>query len=203
MQYYHELVMQKSWEELTALRAKIEFILIGGWAVFLYAKTLKSKDIDIIVDYSQLPVLARHYQLNKNDRLHKYEAVKGEVQIDIYLPHFSQLGIPVEEVIKQTTSLEGFTVIEINMLFALKLFTLSQRGRTPKGRKDFLDLISLFTADQCDRQVIQGHLKKYKLQLTLVSFSELLQETSDLPELGLNQHRFSKVKSALKETLLS
>ena len=88
------------------------------------------------------------------------------------------------------------------MLFALKLFTLSQRGRTPKGRKDLIDLVSLFITDKCDTQIIQDHIKKYQLQFTLVSFAELLHDTSDLPELGLNQHRFSKVKSALKKALI-
>src|SRR3990167_8592495 len=104
MEYYHDLVTQKSWEELTQLTKFLDFVLIGGWAVYLYTKTLKSKDIDIIVDFDQLKLLQEHYQLNKNERLKKYEAVKGEVQIDIYLPHFSALGIPVEELIKHSAS---------------------------------------------------------------------------------------------------
>ena len=50
-EFYHELITEKSFKILQDLRKKIKFILIGGWAVFLYARTLKSKDIDIIIDY--------------------------------------------------------------------------------------------------------------------------------------------------------
>ena len=95
MAYYHDLVTERSWEELQTLRKKLDFVLIGGWAAYLYTKTLKSKDIDLLCDFSELPKLAQHYPLTKNERLKKYEAVKGEVQMDIYLPHYSELGIPV------------------------------------------------------------------------------------------------------------
>ena len=54
MEYYHDLVTQKSWEELQQLRKIIDFVLIGGWATYLYTKTLKSKDIDIIKTLSTL-----------------------------------------------------------------------------------------------------------------------------------------------------
>ena len=50
MQYYHDIITEKSFEFLQELKKKFNFVLIGGWAVFLYARTLKSKDIDIIVD---------------------------------------------------------------------------------------------------------------------------------------------------------
>lgn len=40
MPFYHNLITQKSWEVLKKLKAKYDFILIGGWAVFLYTKSL-------------------------------------------------------------------------------------------------------------------------------------------------------------------
>ena len=78
----------------------------------------------------------------KNERLKKYEAVKGVVQIDIYLPHFSEIGIPVEVLLQQPNSIEGFTLLQPDYLLTLKIYTLGQRGRTAKGQKDFLDIIS-------------------------------------------------------------
>jgi len=54
MPYYHDLIAQKSWQLLQSLGKKFDFVLIGGWAVFLYTGALKSKDIDLILDYPQL-----------------------------------------------------------------------------------------------------------------------------------------------------
>jgi len=194
MDYYHNIVTQKSWEELQRLKKTTDFILIGGWAIYLYTKTLKSKDIDIIVDFDKLPILEKHYVINKNDRLRKYEAKKEEVQIDIYLPHYSALGIPVEDLAQQTRNLEGFTVIDNNYLFTLKLYTLSQRGRSPKGRKDFIDMISLIGAKALEWEKVEKIIREYNLQDAIANFKEFLSEYHEIPELNLNRHQLAQLK---------
>ena len=40
MQYYHEIVTEKSFKFLQGLKKRYRFILIGGWAVFLYSRSL-------------------------------------------------------------------------------------------------------------------------------------------------------------------
>lgn len=199
MEYYHSLITQKSWEELILLKEKIGFVLIGGWAIYLYAKSLKSKDIDIIVDFDQLPILEKHYQLSKNERLQKYEARKDEIEIDIYLPHYSQLGIPVEDLQKQTENIEGFQVLSSAYLLALKIFTLSERGRSPKGRKDFLDIISLIIAQKDILLKTRDIIKQYAIQEQLKTFLEFLKENSQLAELNLSSHHFAKLKKEILE----
>ncbi|MBU3935685.1 hypothetical protein KJ909_03355, partial [Patescibacteria group bacterium] len=72
--FYHDIITQKSWEELTKLGKTCKFVLIGGWAVYLYTKTLKSKDIDILTEYEELGNLRKIYDVAKNERLKKYEA---------------------------------------------------------------------------------------------------------------------------------
>ena len=71
MAYYHDIITQKSWEELKILNKRIEFVIIGGWATYLYTRELKSKDIDIIVDYDNLGRLKEAYGVTKNERLKK------------------------------------------------------------------------------------------------------------------------------------
>jgi len=201
MNFYHDLVTQKSWQELQNLVKVTKFILIGGWAIYLYTKALKSKDIDIIIDFHALSALQRHYQIYKNDRLQKYEAVKDEVQIDIYLPHFSNLGIPVADLINNSRSFAGFTLLEPNYLFILKLYVLKKRGRTPKGRKDFLDLLALIQAKVCNFDQIDEILHHYhllELKSTLVTF---ISENTQIPELKLNSHQYARLKSELSELL--
>lgn len=46
MAYYNDLITEKSWQYLQTLRRETNFVLIGGWAVYLYTKSLKSKDFD-------------------------------------------------------------------------------------------------------------------------------------------------------------
>lgn len=195
MAYYHDLITEKSFSELKTLRQTVDFVLIGGWAVYFYTHQLKSKDIDIIINYGQLPKLSNDYELTKNDRLTKYEARKDEVQIDIYLPHYSKLGIPVEKLIDNTKQVEGFTLIDPNYLYVMKLYTLTQRGRSSKGRKDFIDLISLIKSEQIDMQTVGKIVEEYQIDITI--FGQMLSENYDLPELELNRHHFAKIKAAL------
>lgn len=201
MEYYHSLVTEKSFKELYLLSKISSFVLIGGWAVYFYTKSLKSKDIDIIVEYGELESLGKNYQLYKNNRLAKYEAVKGEVQIDIYLPYYSKLGIPVEKLLTCFASIEGFKVLDINYLFALKLFTLSQRGRSAKGRKDFLDLVSLTNSKKCDLKIICDIVKEYNLGSSLVVLKQFLGESYEILELELNKHKFARLKEHILKNI--
>jgi len=197
MEYYHNLITQRSWIELQNLKKMIDFVLIGGWAVYLYTGALKSKDIDIIVEFDKLPILGKHYQLNKNSRLNKYEAIKEDVQIDIYLPHYSNLGIPAEQLAKQTSYLEGFKVLESNYLMVLKLYTLKQRGRSVKGKKDFVDILSLMLSKSINLEKVSKIVEMYSLQASFNCFREFLAEYYEVPELGLNKHQFSKMKKEI------
>lgn len=201
MAFYHDVITEKSWEELQALKRLIPFVLIGGWAVYLYTKALKSKDIDIIIDFDQLPVLEKNYVLTKNNRLKKYEARKGSVEIDVYLPHFSELGIPVADLLQKKTAHEGFSLVERDVLIALKIFTLSQRGEGPKGEKDFIDIMSLFhMADASSDKVCQV-LKQYRLEKAWEPFLKYLGQYTALPELHWNAHQFSKIKKKIKSSI--
>ena len=197
MAYYHELVTQKSWQELQRLKKNHDFILIGGWAVYLYTKTLKSKDIDIIVDFDQLPALEKEYQVTKNDRLKKYQALKDEIEIDMYLPHYSQIGIPVADLVKQAQVVAGFTVLKPNYLIALKFFTLKQRGHSVKGQKDFIDIISLLRAEKLDWKEIKTLVTQYTLASSIENFKETLDTYYEVPELNLNKHTFARLKKRI------
>ena len=198
MAYYHDLITEQSWQELIQLKKLIPFVLIGGWATYLYTKSLKSKDIDIIIDYPVLSRLKVAYDIRKNDRLHKYEAVKGPVQIDIYLPHYSKLGIPAEEIMTHSRTMEGFTVVSPNTLFTLKMITLVDRGRTPKGRKDFLDLLAITKSQTIDYQSVIQLLTIHNQLSAVSTFKTFLDETTHIQELNLNTHSYAKLKKQIQ-----
>ncbi len=199
MAYYHDILTTKSWEELKRIKGQLDFVLIGGWAVYLYTRALKSKDIDILISYDGLDKLRLLYpNVYKNERLSKYEAVLEDIQVDVYLPHFSKIGLPVEELVQHTKLVDGFTVLDPNYLMVLKIITYADRKGTSKGRKDFLDLVSLLKsgAPKFSEVAYITQINEFDRQ-----FNQFLNDfmmTSEVKELGLNPYGFSRLKRALK-----
>lgn len=194
MNFYHNLITQKSWQLLQDLRKKYQFILIGGWAVFLYTHALKSKDIDLVTEYEELEKLKREFEVSKNERLRKYEARKEEMEIDIYVPFYSNPGIPAEDLKNFTDSLEGFTVVEKEVLAILKQKALLARGRSVKGRKDLADLVSLFALADFDWDKYGNLVKQYGVKEYLNFTQKILRTTFQIGEIGLNVHQFARFK---------
>jgi len=201
MEYYHDLIIEKSFKILQDLKREFDFILIGGWAIFLYTKALKSKDIDIIVDYDELEKFKKEFDIVKNERLKKYEAKIEQIDIDIYLPYYSNIGLPVEEVKKYTQSIEGFNVPIPEILLILKTYTFFQRKNTTKGRKDLIDIFSLLSKEMINWQEYKELIKKYNLEEMSEKLKELVSSTKNLPELNLLNHQLSRLKRKILENL--
>lgn len=201
MAYYHDIITQKSWEELKTLNKKVKFVLIGGWATYLYTRQLKSKDIDILINYDELGKLKESYEVIKNDRLKKYEARKGEIQIDIYLPHYSEIGIPADILINNLISLEGFKVLKKEFLICLKIYVFNIRANSPKGEKDFLDILSLFKSGVGDIIGIREIKESYNLEKQFAYFLNFLDERVEALEIGLNKHSYKRLKTEISSSL--
>jgi len=195
--FYQSIVTEKSWKMLQMLKKDIDFILIGGWAVYLYTKTLKSKDIDIIVDYQELDKIKKNFQLIKNDRLRKYEIKKEGIDINIYLPYFSDLGLPVEKLIKHQDRNQGFTILKKEVLLVTKLKAYQGRGVTIKGVKDKIDIISLVLLPDFDFDFWRNFIKKERISVYSELIDKILLEIKEVPELNLNQHAFAKKKKEI------
>lgn len=196
MAYYHDLITEKSWEKLQELKRRYRFILIGGWAVYLYTKGLKSRDIDFICDYEELEKLKRTFDLVKNERLKKYEIHMGEFDVDIYTPFFSEFLIPIPELQTMRRSLRGCVVLEPEPLLFLKQKAFEDRAGSAKGEKDRLDIISLLK-DAVDLKKYERLAEQYRLQRYLEQLRNIVQETRSVPELGLSEHAFARFKKNL------
>lgn len=199
MEYYHRLITEKSFQFLQQLKQHYQFVLIGGWAVFLYARSLKSKDIDIIIDYAELGKIRDEHEIFKNDRLKKYELKTGEFDVDIYLPHYSELGLDIEEIKKRTIIKEGFTVPLPEILFLLKLFAWKERRGSPKGQKDELDIFSLAVLPEFSWESYQAFAADFDFGAYHGLFLELLRKTVSIKELELNEQKFAKIKRIILE----
>ncbi|MBU2635281.1 hypothetical protein KJ841_02300 [Patescibacteria group bacterium] len=200
MEYYQNLITEKSFKVLQNMKRKYKFILIGGWAVFLYTHSLKSKDIDLIIEYEELEKLKKEFNLNKNDRLKKYEIIVDEIDIDLYLPFYSNPGIKAEEIKNYLNSLEGFSVPKPEILLTLKQKAYSKRLGSPKGEKDKIDIIGLLSLD-LDFKLYKKILKKYNMENYAKDLKNLLNLTTEVPELKLNQFKYSKLKKKVLKQL--
>lgn len=193
MDYYREIVTEKSWATLQAIAKEYVFVLIGGWAVWLWTKRLKSKDIDLVVDFAGLGKLKERYPLTKNDRLTKYEAVDGQVSIDIYVPYWSVVGIPAEDLLSMAVPREGFRVIPPEALLVTKQIAYHARAGSSKGRKDLVDIISLLLLEDFSWDLFQKLASRYNPDLPGL-LKDLISNQTTVPELSLSTHAYSRVK---------
>jgi hypothetical protein len=171
--------------------------------VYLYTKGLKSKDIDIIIDYDQLAKLKSDYDVYKNERLKKYEIKKEGIDVDIYLPHFSHLGLPVIEVVKHQEKVETFSLPKKEVLLITKQAAHQKRKASLKGQKDMIDMIALMTLDDFDFRLYKKIVQENHLTHYAVGSVEIISQTKQIHELGLNRHYFAKKKEEILAQLRS
>ncbi|HAT74732.1 MAG TPA: hypothetical protein DCS28_01665 [Candidatus Moranbacteria bacterium] len=201
MQFYNDIITQKSFVYLQTLKKKYDFVLIGGWAVFLYSKSLKSKDIDIIIDYKVLAEMKKDGEVFKNERLSKYEINTGNFDIDIYVSHYSQLGIEIEEIKKIAIQKEGFIVPALEILFLMKLFAWHNRRGSSKGQKDELDIFSLAFLPEFDWKKYLEFVERFNFVEYGKEFAQLLKNTRSIKELDINEQRMAKIRKKILEEL--
>jgi len=201
MEFYHDLITQKSFNFLKQLKKNYDFVLIGGWAVFLYSHALKSKDIDVIIDYETLGKLKESYEVTKNDRLKKYEVKTGQFDIDIYLPHYSDLGIEVEKIVQSAVIRKGFTIPQLEALFLLKLRAWQSRSGSAKGKKDELDVLSLAILPEFNWKELKILVKDHSLDVEYQAFTTLLKNTRNIKELGVHEQQMSKLRKNILKKL--
>ena len=195
-EFWNEFVTEKSFEKLVELSKKYKFIVIGGWAAYLLTGLHKSKDIDLVVDYDTLFNMKKEYAINKNDRLKKYEIKFGEFDVDLYLPAFSRLMLPIKVIAENAIRIKGLTSPKPEALVILKQGAEIDRRNTIKGRKDMIDIITILVLSNFDIGFYRKLLKNEKLEHLeheLVSIVKRF-DLKDLKYLGMNVKEFSEWK---------
>ena len=202
-EFWNEAVTKASWDRLTWLAGQFDFILIGGWAAYLWTKTHKSKDIDIIVDYGVLDELRRSYPLVKNERLRKYEIKQDSFDIDIYVPHYSRLALPVEILSRHTRRVEGIRTVMPEALVILKQGAEIERRGSMKGTKDRIDILALLIYSGFDLKRYRALLKEFRLERFEKELRRNLEEfdPKDADFLSFNHQEFIKWKRSFLEKL--
>jgi hypothetical protein len=200
MEFWQDWVIDKSFALLQSLRKKYRFILIGGWAVYFLTHTLKSKDIDIIVDYEELEKMKTELKIGKTEFLKKYSCEIEGISIDIYVPYYSKLAIPPEEIEKNTITIEGFRIPKPEILLILKQQAEMERKHSMKGEKDRVDILSLLLSGKIDFEKYRKFVEKFKLENYSKRLYEIISRArKEFEYLGIKNPREIK---KLKEILL-
>lgn len=196
MEYWSTIITQKSWDILQKIKKELDFILIGGWAVYLWAKSHKSKDIDIVVGYKGLDKLKSSYSLKKNDSLKKYEIIIDDIGIDIYVPFYSKLPL-LESIDDYTSKIESFKVVNPEALLILKQAAELDRGSSEKGLKDRIDIMDLLLKCQIDFKEYGNILAKHNLKDFKNRMLGIVSMFNETKYLGLNPREFKLKKLEL------
>jgi len=199
---WREEVTEKSWRVLQKLRSEFPFILIGGWAVYLYAHRLKSKDVDIIVGLDVLDRLKAGYDIKKNSRLRTYEFTVDGIDVDTYVPFYSDLGIPAEELLETPRDMGGFKVPQPEHLLAAKQKAETERRGSEKGLKDRVDILSLLLFSEVNLIDYAKLLAKHGMSGYLGELRRVvLQARQEMAELGIDDP--GKVRRLKRQLLTS
>lgn len=199
MEYWHDMITEESWLLLQKIKGTFSFTLIGGWAVYLWAKKNKSRDIDIVVNFNTLNYLKKNFDLGKNDKLRKYEIKDGNIDIDIYVAGYSKLGLALESI--ETIKIEGFDVAKLEELIVLKQCAQNARHASEKGEKDRIDIMGLLLSCDVDfarykKILLQNNIEHMKSELL-----SLVRNFSKYNYVGLNPRELKMQKKQILEKL--
>jgi hypothetical protein len=163
MEFWNDQATDRSWKALIQLAKTYHFVLIGGWACYLYTKTIKSKDIDIIVEYDMLFYMKSTLSLKKNEILKKYETIVDGISVDIYVPFYSELVLPLKLIQNHTVKTEGLVIPKPEILLVLKQQAEMARKDSVKGQKDRVDILNILIKADIDFKAYYAIIKEYNL----------------------------------------
>ncbi|MBW2991529.1 hypothetical protein KY348_07565 [Candidatus Woesearchaeota archaeon] len=199
-EYWNSLLTEKSWNLLHDIKRKYNFILIGGWAVYLLTHQQKSKDIDIVIGMKELEKL-KQKNITKNDRLKKYELKIEEIDIDIYVEYYSQLAMPVEDIKQHVIKIQGYKIASPEILLILKQGAYNDRKNSVKGEKDKIDIISIIFFTDFDFGKYNELLKKYKLEAWQHEIKRIISSFKDYNALNMTPRELKKEKEQVLSKL--
>jgi hypothetical protein len=209
MELWNEKAIEKSERILNELKKISDFVLVGGWAVYFWTKTIKSIDIDIYMNFEdfykiQSILIEKGIFINFNPKLKKYSTKIEEVDVDIYTPDQSGLIIPCKDVFRNKwfEIIERFKVLKAEPLMLLKLDAEKERPNTIKGFKDRCDIIALVTRLDLDMKFLDDLFKKYNAFILKKRLIKIVKNSSEEYKYALQKEISpSKLKKLKKEII--
>lgn len=204
MEFWNDQALDESWNTLITLTRKYQFILIGGWACYLYTGTIKSQDIDIIVDFEVLNQMKMDFLVKKNVILKKYEFIFNNVSVDVYVPYYSEFVLSFGCISENIVEKEGMMIPRPEVILILKQQAELERKESVKGQKDRVDILNMLIKSIDMKRyfllVKEYHLKEYMKRLeTIIRVSKSEFEYFDIT----NPRKIKLIKKKLMEDFAS
>lgn len=204
-QFWNNEKTGKSFKTLQLLAGKVDFVLIGGWAVYLYTNVQRSEDVDIAIRYSDVPFF-RGYGIEEYEGINiKYSVIDGTV-VDLFIEEYADkdLPIPVSDIFKNYTILGGnIKTVNKELLLLLKLWGYFREDEI-KLRKDIVDVMSLLLYGGIDIDKFGTMLREYKIKKRRsvdVVLEYLDKGETLLDYIGMESDRYRREKEALKKDI--
>ena len=198
-----EHVTNKSWRVLNELAARVNPVLIGGWAVYFWTGALKSADVDLFVTDDNLWKIGA--RVKKHPKLKKYHALIDDVDIDIYTPSTCGLAVSAGEVFENRwyALVKEFNVLLPEPLLVLKCEAAQNRWTGRKGFKDRCDVLSLLRFERLDLKMLGELLPRYGELGITKTLREIVQKSvEEYRVLGLDPWRGRKnAREVLKKVI--
>lgn len=204
MEFWNNQATDESWNALVELAKKYKFILIGGWACYFHTGTIKSQDVDIIVDFETLNQIKKETPVKKNTILKKYEVIFNDISVDIYVPYYSKFVIPFDCISKNTVKRQGITIPKPEIILILKQQAELDRKDSVKGQKDRVDILNmLIKGINMEKYLLL--VKKYNLEKYMRRLETIIRTSkTEFEYLAIaNPRRIRLIKKKLMEDLAS
>ena len=199
--FWNKEKTQESFRVLRKLAKELDFVLIGGWAVYYYVRQQESLDVDIALDYSNLTYFNK-YGINQYEGMKIKYSIIDDIYVDIFLSEFSdkETVIPVSRILEDYVTIEGMKVVRKELLLLLKLNGYFRNDET-KVRKDIIDVVTLLFYADINLKKVKGILDQYKIEPK--KGSDVLLEYLDKGEtllefIGMSKGDYSRKKAEFK-----
>jgi hypothetical protein len=163
-QFWNNDKTDRSLLVLRSLSKGIGFVLIGGWAVYMYVNSQKSEDVDIAVEPDRLDFFRRHGISEYEGLPIKYSVVGGTI-VNLFINGYADqaLPVPVSRIMSDYTLIDDIKVVRKELLLLLKLWGYFRSDDT-KLRKDMIDVLTLVFYGGIDLRKFARYISEYKIE---------------------------------------
>lgn len=202
--FWNKEKTQESFRVLHKLAKDLDFVLIGGWAVYYYVRQQESLDVDIALNYKDLQYFNK-YGINQYEHTNiKYSIIDG-IYTDIFLSEFSdkETMVPVSRILDDYTIIDGIKVVGKELLLILKLNGYF-RNNESKLRKDVIDVITLLLYGNLDLKAVKRIISQFGIERrrSVDVLLEYLDKGETMLEfIGMDRKDYAEEKKAYKNKI--
>jgi hypothetical protein len=205
-QFWNDESTKNSLAVLRKLTGKIDFVLIGGWAVNFYTKLQRSLDVDMAIDYKTLDFF-REFGIEQYGELNIKYSIIDSIYVDLFIDGFSdnELPFPVKDIMENYEVIDNIRVVERELLLLLKLCGYFRQDKL-KHQKDIVDVVGLLLLKDMDFAKLGRHIRRFGIPAR--TGTDAMLEYLDIGEtlleyLGVGKAEYSERKSEIKAKIKS